>query len=38
MNNCNPDFPVINIKCQKLCNGDYDMPIIVEAWDYRTSG
>lgn len=37
-NNRNPNWKKIEILAQKLCNGDYDMPIKVEVWDYRTSG
>ncbi|CAD8067375.1 unnamed protein product [Paramecium primaurelia] len=34
----NPTWKTIQCKAQKLCNGDYQMPIKVELWDYRTSG
>ncbi|CAD8087146.1 unnamed protein product [Paramecium sonneborni] len=34
----NPSWKTIQCKAQKLCNGDYQMPIKVELWDYRTSG
>lgn len=37
-NNLNPQFKRISIKAQKLCNGDYNMPIIVECWDYNDNG
>ncbi|CAD8052802.1 unnamed protein product [Paramecium sonneborni] len=33
-----PLWKQINCKAQKLCNGDYQMPIKVELWDYRSSG
>jgi hypothetical protein len=26
------------IKAQKLCNGDYQMPVKIELWDYDSSG
>ncbi|KRX08060.1 C2 domain [Pseudocohnilembus persalinus] len=38
MNTCNPLFPQFKLSCQKLCNGDYNLPLLVEAWDFRTSG
>ncbi|CAK86273.1 unnamed protein product (macronuclear) [Paramecium tetraurelia] len=34
----NPTWKPISCRAQKLCNGDYQMPIKVELWDYRTSG
>ncbi|CAD8081247.1 unnamed protein product [Paramecium sonneborni] len=34
----NPVWKTIECKSQKLCNGDYQMPIKIELWDYRTSG
>ncbi|CAD8151829.1 unnamed protein product [Paramecium octaurelia] len=34
----NPTWKTIQCKSQKLCNGDYQMPIKVEVWDHRTSG
>ncbi|KAL4499199.1 hypothetical protein ABPG72_006785 [Tetrahymena utriculariae] len=36
--NLDPQFAIINIKAQKLCNGDYQMPIIVECWDHHSNG
>ncbi|CAD8183858.1 unnamed protein product [Paramecium pentaurelia] len=33
-----PIWKRLDIQSQKLCNGDYYMPIKVEIWDYRTSG
>ncbi|KAM3138201.1 hypothetical protein pb186bvf_009664 [Paramecium bursaria] len=38
LNNKNPVWQPIVCKAQKLCNGDYFMPIKIELWDYRTSG
>jgi len=37
-NSRNPNWKKIEILSQKLCNGDYLMPIKVEVWDYRSSG
>jgi hypothetical protein len=34
----NPVFAKVDIKAQKLCNGDYAMPIKVELWDYKKDG
>ncbi|CAD8128603.1 unnamed protein product [Paramecium sonneborni] len=33
-----PQWKRLDIQSQKLCNGDYHMPIRVEIWDYRSSG
>ncbi|CAD8090802.1 unnamed protein product [Paramecium primaurelia] len=36
--NLKPIWKRLDIQAQKLCNGDYFMPIRIEIWDYRTSG
>ncbi|CAD8190196.1 unnamed protein product [Paramecium octaurelia] len=36
--NLKPIWKRVDIQAQKLCNGDYFMPIRIEVWDYRTSG
>jgi len=38
LQNRNPQWKEINISAQKLCNGDYHMPIEIEIWDWQSSG
>ncbi|EGR31748.1 hypothetical protein IMG5_102480 [Ichthyophthirius multifiliis] len=37
-NNLQPLFDDIKIKAQKLCNADYNMPILIECMDYNSNG
>ena len=38
MNQLNPVWAKVDVKAQKLCNGDYAMPIKAELWDFRKNG
>ena len=37
-NNLNPKFPEAYVRLQALCNGDEGAPILVEVWDWNSSG
>lgn len=37
-NNLNPVFQPVEIKLQKLCNGDHNRSIKVEIFDFQSSG
>jgi len=37
MNNLNPEWKVIYISLSELCDGDYNMTLKLDVWDYDTS-
>lgn len=36
-NQLNPDFARLQIPLSKLCNGDHNIPIKLELWDFHDS-
>lgn len=36
--NLNPQFQPFDLNLGKLCNGDIDLPIVVEIWDHKSKG